>query len=362
MASTLFENADLPAICFGDRLNGLQLTRMIRSSRGGKMRQHYKMVRLIAALLLTLAGPTRTPAMAQSYPERPVTIIVPVGPGAGPDVIARILADQLSKLWKQQVLIVNRPGGSGIIGAQAAIQAAADGYTLYMPLSSAFVVLPESKTKLPVDLQNDFATIGLIGDQPMTYAITPKLGVNSLSEFIALAKQRPNEILYGASRLSVPHMTGELLNVRAGIKMGYVPTTGAAKVVQDIMSGNLHVVVDSIPGMAGALQTGNVKALAVASDRRLESHPEIPLVSDTLPGVYARGWFVLVAPAKTPEAIVRKLGEDLRAALTDTDLRRRFEIVGTFPRPSSIEQTRAFIKTEQDLWRPIVRQIGVDGP
>ena len=323
------------------------------------MLRYYASVLIVVAFLAIVCG-TGNIASAQSYPEKPVTLIVPVGPGSGPDVIARILADQLSKQWKQQVLIVNRPGGSGIIGAQAAIQAAADGYTLYMPLSSAFVVLPESKTKLPVDLEKDFRTIGLIGDQPMTYAVTPKLGVNTLSDFITLAKQRPNQILYGASRLSVPHMTGELLNVRAGIKLGYVPTTGAAKVVQDIMSGNLHVVVDSIPGMAGALQTGSVLALAVASDKRLESHPNIPLVSETLPGVYARGWFVLVAPTKTPELIVRKLGEDLRTALGEAELRRRFEVVGTFARPSSIEQTRAFIKTEQDLWRPIVQQIGVD--
>jgi tripartite-type tricarboxylate transporter receptor subunit TctC len=121
-----------------------------------------------AAIILSLL----TPALAD-YPEKPVTIIVPVGPGAAPDVIARILADRLTQQWKQQVLIINKPGGSGVIGAQAAIQAAPDGYTLYMPVSSAFVILPESKTKLPVDLQTDFATIGLIGDQPMLFVVTP---------------------------------------------------------------------------------------------------------------------------------------------------------------------------------------------
>jgi tripartite-type tricarboxylate transporter receptor subunit TctC len=300
------------------------------------------------------------PAFSQGYPEKPVTIIVPVGPGAGPDVIARILADRLTQQWQQQVLIVNRPGGSGIIAAQAAAIANPDGYTLYMPVSSAFAVLPESKTRLPVDLAVDFATIGLIGEQPMTIAVTPALGANTLAEFIDTAKRRREQVLYGASRLSVPHMTGELLNLRAGIKMGYVPTSGAAKVVQDIMSGNLHVVVDSIPGMAGALQTGAVKALAVASDRRLENYPDLPLVSDTLPGFQARGWFVLMAPVKTPASIVRKLGDDLRSALNNPDLRKRFEIVGTFARPLSVADTLAFITAEQNLWRPIVRQIGAD--
>src|SRR3569833_535652 len=126
-------------------------------------------IKLILAAALAICGVTS--ALAE-YPERPVTIIVPVGAGAGPDVIARILADRLSQQWKQQVVIVNRPGGSGIIGAQAAIQAAPDGYTLYMPLSSAFAILPESKVKLPVDLAADFTTIGLIGDQPMFFALT----------------------------------------------------------------------------------------------------------------------------------------------------------------------------------------------
>jgi tripartite-type tricarboxylate transporter receptor subunit TctC len=308
-----------------------------------------------AAIILSLL----TPALAD-YPEKPVTIIVPVGPGAAPDVIARILADRLTQQWKQQVLIINKPGGSGVIGAQAAIQAAPDGYTLYMPVSSAFVILPESKTKLPVDLQTDFATIGLIGDQPMLFVVTPKLGVNTLPELIALAKQKPDAILYGGSRLSVPHMTGEYLNARAGIKLGYVPTIGSAKVLQDVMSGNLHVYVDSIPGVGGALQTGQVKALAVASDKRLDSVPDVPLVSDTLPNFQAKGWFVLLAPAKTPEPVVKKLGGDLRTALRDPDLKRRFEVIGTFPQPSTVEETNAFIKTEQDRWRPIVRQIGTE--
>jgi len=313
--------------------------------------------KLMFAALLALC--VLSPALAD-YPDKPVTIIVPVGPGAGPDVIARILADRLAQQWKQQVLIVNRPGGSGIIGAQAAIQAAPDGYTLYMPLSSAFAILPESKVKLPVDLEKDFATIGLIGEQPMLFAVTPKLGVHSLEEFITLAKRKPDGILYGASRLSVPHMTGAYLEVRAGIKLGYVPTTGAAKVVQDIMSGNLHMVIDSAPGMAGALQAGQVNALAVASDKRLDKFPDVPLVSETLPGFQAKGWFVLVAPSRTPQPIVEKLEADLRTALRNEDLRQRFEVVGTFPRPSTVEQTNAFIRAEQAQWRPIVRQIGIE--
>jgi tripartite-type tricarboxylate transporter receptor subunit TctC len=317
---------------------------------------------LICGFLLLACAGASVPALSESYPDKPVSIIVPVGPGAAPDVIVRILADRLARHWKQQVVIVNRPGGGGMIGAQAAAIAPADGYMLYMPLSSAFTVLPESKTHgaKAAELFRELVPIGLIGDQPMVFAATPALGVATLPEFVALARRRPNEILYGAARGSVPHMTGELLNIRAGIKLGYVPTLGAAKVVQDIMNGNLHMIVDSMPGIAGALQSGAVKALAVASDKRLDNYPDVPLVTDVLPGFAARGWYALMAPAKTPAHIVHQLGADLRAVLADSELKTKFEVVGTFPRPSTVEQTTAYIRAEQDLWRPIVHQIGVE--
>jgi|SRR5262245_8692583 len=313
---------------------------------------------LASGLLLAACAWGIGPALAENFPSKPVSIIVASGPGSAPDVTARIVADSLSRRWKQQVLVMNRPGGAGVIAAQAAATAPADGYTLFMALSSAFAVLPESKTKLPVDLATDFATIGLIADQPMAFAVSPKLGVNTLAELIVLAKRRPNEILYGASRLSVPHMTGELLNLRAGIQLGYVPTLGAAKVVQDIMNGSLHVYVDSVPGMAGAVQSGTLKALAVAADQRLDNYPDLPLASETLPGLQAKGWFVLLAPVRTPAETASKLSTDLRAALNDPELRKRLEGLGTFARPSSIQQTVAYIQAEQNLWRPIVREIG----
>jgi len=316
--------------------------------------------RLRVILLLLPALGVAPAAQGAGYPEKPVSIIVSVGPGTGPDVIARILAERFAAAWGQQVLIVNRPGGGGVIAAQAAAMANPDGYTLYMPVSSLFTVVPESKTKIPVDVATDFTLIGLVGDQPMVIAAAPRLGVNALQDFIAYARQRPEEVLYGASRLSVPHMTGELLQIRAGIRMGYVPTPGVAKVLQDIMSDNLSVAIESMPGLAGAVQAGSVKPLAVASDRRLPAYPDLPLVSETLPGFVATGWFALMAPAKTPEDVTSRLEADLRAVLEDAELHKKFEQIGTSPRPMSAAEATRFIHAEQDLWRPVVRQIGVE--
>ena len=176
----------------------------------------------LAAVSLGALAPTTNisgTASAQEYPQRPVTLIIPVAADTGADVIARVLAERLSERWGQQVVIINRPGAAGAIAAQAAASAAPDGYTLYMAVSSAFIVIPETKVKWPVDLATDFVPIGWISDQPMIIAVAPSLGVTTLSEFIDLAKRKPDDILYGAARLSVPHLTGALLNDRAGIKM-----------------------------------------------------------------------------------------------------------------------------------------------
>ena len=168
-------------------------------------------------------------ARASQYPRRPVSIISPAPAGAGPDTIARVVADDLTKLWRQQVLIVNRPGAGTLISLQAAAAARPDGYTLFMPLSSTFIILPETQARLPLDLERDIVTIGLIGEQPMVIAVNPKLGVDTLSDLIALAKRRPDSILYGANPGGLPHMTGELLQQRAGIKLTLVPIPTPSK-------------------------------------------------------------------------------------------------------------------------------------
>ena len=299
-------------------------------------------------------------ARASQYPRRPVSIISPAPAGAGPDTIARVVADDLTKLWRQQVLIVNRPGAGTLISLQAAAAARPDGYTLFMPLSSTFIILPETQARLPLDLERDIVTIGLIGEQPMVIAVNPKLGVDTLSDLIALAKRRPDSILYGANPGGLPHMTGELLQQRAGIKLTLVPYPNAVKATQDAVAGVTQVAIESLAGLGGLIESGMLKPLAVAFAKRVPDFPNLPTVAEAAPEIEtfeSRGWFALTAPTGTPDAIVQKLGEDLHAVLSTADLQRRFAALGTYARPMTPAETVQFIKGEQALWRPIVSKL-----
>jgi tripartite-type tricarboxylate transporter receptor subunit TctC len=299
-------------------------------------------------------------AKAEHYPARPVMIITPSGAGTGPDVVARIVADRLSKSWGQQVLIINRPGAGGLIAAQAAASAAPDGYTLYMPISSTYIVLPELQAKLPLDLERDIVPLGLIGEQPMIIAVHPSLGVTSLPELVALARQSPGKILFGTGRGNLPHMTGEMLAQRAKLDLTFVPYPSAARALQDALTGTLPLMIESPSALAGPLQGGLLRGLAVASSQRLTDFPKLPTVAETMPelGAFeARGWFVLTARTGTPEAIVSKIRKDLQTELDRPEVRSKLQSLGTYTRSISTTDIPAFIRNEQALWRSIVRQV-----
>jgi tripartite-type tricarboxylate transporter receptor subunit TctC len=308
-------------------------------------------------LLLGLAA--AIPAQAQDYPNRPVRIITDSAPGSAIDVILRTIADRLTQTWGQQVVAVNQPGGGGAIAARAAAAAAPDGYTLAIPALSAFVAPPGAAANLPIQVPRDFAPVGYFGGAPMFVTAAPSLGVTTLPELIALAKQRPGELAYGTNGVGrLTHLTGELLQSRAGIKLLMVPYSGGtAQVLNDVMGGRIPVVIEAYSGLAGAIQAGTVRPLAVASAKRVPDFPDLPTVAETVPGFAAVGWQVLVAPAGTPEPIVRKVNADLIEALNNPDTRKRLASFGREERPMSPAETLAFIQGEQQTWAPILAQI-----
>jgi tripartite-type tricarboxylate transporter receptor subunit TctC len=312
-----------------------------------------------AAVIVSLAQFSLS-GNAEDYPSRPVKVITQGAAGSGPDVIARIVAEELGRLWRQQVVIVNHPGAGGVSAARAAAAAEPDGYTLYIPTITTFVIMPEVQTKLPFDMERDFVHIAFVAETPMMIGVSPVLYANSLQEFISAAKLRPGEMFYAAnSRGSLPHLTGEMFRNRTSANVTFVPYQGAAAGLQVLMGGRIAMIVESVGALTGAVQGGAVKPLAVASARRLPNVPDLPTVAETIPGFEAIGWFVLSAPAKTPSAVVQRVNQDLNWVLGQPHLVKHFQDLGAFARPMSPEGTSAFIRKEEQVWRPLVRQMGL---
>jgi tripartite-type tricarboxylate transporter receptor subunit TctC len=301
-----------------------------------------------------------SPLNAEPYPSRYVSIIIQTAAGSGPDVIARIIADRLSQIWGHQVTIINRNGAAGLIAAQAAAAAQPDGYTLYMPTSTALVILPETQSNLSVDFERDFVPIGLISQSPMIVAVSPALGVDTLEQFIALARKRPGEILYAANnRGSFPHLAGEFFRSQTDIQLTFVPYPGAAAGLNDVMGGRIPMIIEGPSALSGALQAGSIKALAVTSTARLPNFPDVPTVAETIPGFSVVAWFALMVRAGTPESILRKVSQDLQSVLEQPAIKEKFEALGVYPRPTSPAEAAEFIRSERQLWRPVIKDVGL---
>ncbi len=317
---------------------------------------------LLCALIVSMAA-ALPPAKAQSYPTGPVKIIVGVGAGSSADVVLRVVADHLARHWGQQVVVLNQPGAGGALAIRAAGSAPPDGATLYIALASNFVALPEMQASLPFDVARDFVPIGYIGEHPMVIAASPALGVSTLPELIALARKRPGELNIAAgNRGSILHFTAEWLRSASGIDATLVHYPGAPQALTDVLGGRVHAMVDAASGLAGAISSGSVKALAVASEQRLPTHHGLPTVAETLPGFMAMGWFALMAPPKTPEAIARKASDDLRTILERPELKQRFLDLGTYLRPMSPAELTGFIADQQRIWKPVIAETAARTP
>jgi tripartite-type tricarboxylate transporter receptor subunit TctC len=313
---------------------------------------------IICLLMLPLAVSVAH-AQAGKYPDRPVTIISDAAAGSAPDAVARFVADGLGKIWGQQVIVVNHPGANGSIGAHAASEAAADGYTLYHPTLSTFVALPTVAPNLPVKVPRDFLPIGFSADQPMFIGVSPTLGVTTLPQLVALAKKDPDKISIaqtGVGRLT--HLTGELLQQRAEIKLVSVPYThGPASAIGDVADGRVSTIIEGYSGIVGAVKAGQVKLIAVASPQRLLEFPDLPTVAETIPGFAASGWQALLAPLGTPAPIISKVSADMTKVVNDPDFKTKLATFGNYPHAMTPDEVTAFIAKEQEKWAPVVQKI-----
>ncbi len=321
------------------------------------MRARLQRTGIASVCLLAVCFAMGLPAQADVYPAKPVRIINPAPAGNGPDVIGRIVAERLTRAWGQQVLVINRPGAGGLLAAQAAVSAERDGYTLYQPNASSMVVLPVTQ-KLSFDLARDLTPIGLVGQEPFVIAVAPSLGVNTLPELIALAKKRPGELMYSATvRGSMPNLTGERFRTEGAIDLTYVPYPSTSQALADIMGGRISVIVDSFAGLRGAIEGSTVKMLAITSAERVPNLPDVPTVAEVISGFAASGWYALMAPTGTPDEIVQKVSRDLRAVLGQREVQEKIRQLGNYERPLSPAETAAFIRSEQQLWGPVVKRL-----
>ena len=247
-------------------------------------RRHFLHLAAGAAALPTVSRIAR--AQGQDYPAKPVRIITHSAPGGSPDALLRMVGDRLSQMWGRQIVALNHPGAGGAVAARTAAQAEPDGYTLYMPASSAFVTLPGLQPNLPLEVPREFVPVGFVALQPFLLSVVSSLGAKALPEFIALAKEKPGELSYAATgRGTLSHLTGEALQQRAGIKLLMVPYLGGTtQALNDVISGRVPMVIDAYPPLAGALQAGAIRALAVGSTKRLSDFPDLPTVAETFPG------------------------------------------------------------------------------
>jgi tripartite-type tricarboxylate transporter receptor subunit TctC len=312
---------------------------------------------LSAALLAAGA----TAISAQGYPNAAVKVISDSSPGSAPDVILRVVGEALTPIWNQQVVVLNQPGASGSRAARAAATSPPDGYTLFMAVSSAFVTVKGTAPGIPIELPGDLSPIGLIAENPMFMVASPQLGAKTLAALIEEAKKRPGDISYAASgRGRLSHLTGELLQRRSDIKLLMVPYSsgGPAQAISDLAGGRVHLLFEGGSALIGAIESGFLQPIAVATDARLAEFPNLPTAAETLPGFRAMAWMAMMAPSGVPDDIVRKVNADLRTALSNPEVRSKLAKIGSYARPLSPEDTAKYIQQEQQTWGTILDELG----
>jgi tripartite-type tricarboxylate transporter receptor subunit TctC len=313
---------------------------------------------LLAALGLLAGAGT---ALAQSYPERPITLVVPFAPGGSASIAARSVADKMSETLGQQIIIDNRGGAGGTIATRAVAKSAPDGYTLLVTTSATVGTSPSLLENLGYDPRKDFAPIGLIAATPNLIAVHPSFPAHSLAELIKIGREAATPIPYGSPGTgTLNHLTVELLAYRTGMKLAHVPYKGAGPALNDLLGGHIKVLISAIPNAHSHVVAGTIRALAVTGAKRSPLLPAVPTFAESgLPGYEVPLRWGLAAPAGTPHAIIEKLNDALNTALATDEVRARLAIEGAEPEPITPEDYAALIDREVAMWSDLVKAVGI---
>jgi tripartite-type tricarboxylate transporter receptor subunit TctC len=311
-------------------------------------------------LLATMLALTAVSAWAQAdWPSKPVRIVVPFAPGGTTDLTARIVAEQLSQTFKQNFIVENKAGAGGNLGANEVAKAAADGYTFLMGTPGTQAINQFLYPKMPYDTAKDLVPVSFVVRVPNVLMVNPQLPAKDIKQLIALLKAQPGKLSYGTpGNGSTGHLSTELFKTQAGVFVTHIPYRGSGPMLQDLIAGQVQMSIDNLPSALPLIQAGRITALGVTSEQPVATLPGVPPIASVLPGYVAESWFVLVAPAGTPQPIIDKLSAEVDRILKKPDVAERFAKLGATPVGGTPKQLGDFIAAETRKWQKVVKDSG----
>jgi tripartite-type tricarboxylate transporter receptor subunit TctC len=312
----------------------------------------------VVCAALSFAAPR---AQAQDFPNRPIHIVIAFPPGGPTDFVGRLIADKMKATLGQSVVIDNKPGANGTVGAEFVAKAAPDGYTLFLTTVGAVTVSPHMMPDLAFDPLRDFAPVVEVVSNTTIVVVNPKLGIKTAKELVELAKQKPGTITFASTGIGgTPHLAQELLSIAAGVKFLHVPYRGAAPALTDLLAGQVQVLAADVPVLIAQIKAGAIVPIGAAADKRNAILPDVPTLAEQgYPNTDASNWYGLLAPAKTPPAVIAKLNSAVNAALNDPATRDKLVQSGAVPVGGTPESFGTFLKAEYDKWGRVVRERGI---
>jgi tripartite-type tricarboxylate transporter receptor subunit TctC len=314
-----------------------------------------------AALLTLIAAQCAGLAQAQDFPTRPIRVVIAFPPGGPTDFVGRLVADKMSALLGQRVYIENKPGANGTVGADTVAKSDPDGYSLFLTTAGAVTISPHIMANIPYDSLRDFAPIAEVVTNTTILVVSPKMGVKTATELVALAKQKPGAIPFGSTGIgSTTHLAQELLADAANVKFLHVPYRGAAPALTDLLGDQVQVLAADLPVLIAQIEAGSIVPIGAAADKRNEIIPAVATLAEQgYPNTDASNWYALLAPAKTPPAAIKKLNDAVNAALADPDVRGKIVKSGAVPVGGTPDALGKFMRSEYDKWGRVVREHGI---
>ncbi len=317
------------------------------------------MIRPVLFAALLSGFPLALPAQAQEYPSKPVRIVAPFAAGGSADLIPRIVGERLSAMWGQPVIVENRPGAGGNIAAEYVYRAEPDGYTLLSSPPSTLIINQYLYANLSYD-QSLWVPVSVMVAVPNVLLVNPKVAAKSVQELIAYAKANPDKLNYASQGSgTTSHLTGEMFKTVAGVRIAHIPYKGSAPALTDLLAGQVEMMFDNLGVSMQHVRSGRLRALAVASQHRVASLPDVPAMSEVLPGFESVTWFGVVAPPKTPMPIAERISAAVAEALRSPDARKRLADLSAEPIGNTPAQMAAFMRKDAERWREVIRSAGV---